>query len=145
MKITVWTRQNKKISYNLLMRINQMFLDINKYLIQLIEQWGYHAVSPQPVGMIDNTHIYSNWSQRHIAYAAGLGTFGVNNMLITDAGTCGLCVRRCPIHALDLKKPFDRNACASRLGLFEKRLGADACGKCTTQLPCTYHSPLKKL
>lgn len=155
---------------------NQMFLEINKHLIQLIGRWGFHAVSPQTVGMIDSTHIYSNWSQRHIAYAAGLGTFGVNNMLITEAGTCGrfyslitdlpvepdyplkeerclykrsgvcgLCVRRCPIQALALEKPFDRNACASRLEGFERRLGADVCGKCTVKLPCTYHNPAKGL
>ena len=31
----------------------------------------------------------SDWSQRHVAYIAGLGTFGINNMLITDKGCCG--------------------------------------------------------
>lgn len=39
--------------------------------------------------MVDKEHIYSNWSQRHVGYIAGLGTFGLNNMLITDQGTCG--------------------------------------------------------
>jgi epoxyqueuosine reductase len=28
----------------------------------------------------------SNWSQRHIAYAAGLGTFGMHDFLITEKG-----------------------------------------------------------
>lgn len=153
---------------------NRLFLELNTHLIRLIEGWGYRAVSPHPVGMIDGEHIYSNWSQRHIAYAAGLGTFGVNNMLITDVGTCGrfysiitnlpvesdhplteerclykragacgICVKQCPIHALDLTKPFDRNACASRLDGFDKRLGADVCGKCVVELPCTYQNPAK--
>ena len=31
----------------------------------------------------------SRWSQRHVAYIAGLGAFGKNNMLITDRGCCG--------------------------------------------------------
>ena len=106
---------------------NQMFVELNRSLAELFASWGYRAVSPDPVGMIDEEHIYSNWSQRHIAYAAGLGTFGMNNMLITEAGTCGLCVRRCPIHALTLKSGFDRVACQRHLADFEKRLGADVC------------------
>ena len=149
-----------------------MFVELNQSLEELFASWGYRAVSPDPVGMIDEEHIYSNWSQRHIAYAAGLGTFGMNNMLITEAGTCGrfyslitdypadtdgpvrkerclykrngscgLCVRRCPIHALTLKSGFDRVACQRHLADFEKRLGADVCGKCTLQLPCTYRIP----
>lgn len=155
---------------------NKLFLEINQHLIRLIERWGYQAVSPSPVGMIDDEHIYSNWSQRHVAFAAGLGTFGVNNMLITEAGTCGrlyslitnlpvepdqplseerclykrcetcgLCVKRCPIHALDLKESFDRAACAKRLDGFDKKFGADVCGKCVVNLPCTYQNPTKGL
>lgn len=151
-----------------------MFLDLNNHLTNLIEEWGYRAVSPSAVGTIDAKHIYSNWSQRHIAYSAGLGTFGINNMLITEAGTCGrfyslitnlpvepdhplvtehclykqngscgLCVKQCPIHALNLEKPFDRVACATRLDGFDKRFGADVCGKCVVGLPCTYENPAK--
>lgn len=59
-------------------------------------------------------------------------------------GSCGLCVRRCPIHALTLKSGFDRGACQRHLADFEKRLGADVCGKCTLQLPCTYRIPGRK-
>ena len=59
-------------------------------------------------------------------------------------GSCGLCVRRCPIHALTLESGFDRVACQRHLAEFEKRLGADVCGKCTLQLPCTYGIPGRK-
>ena len=31
----------------------------------------------------------STWSQRHIAYACGLGAFGLNNLLITEKGCAG--------------------------------------------------------
>lgn len=31
----------------------------------------------------------SNWSERHVAYAAGLGTFGLHRALITEKGTAG--------------------------------------------------------
>lgn len=151
---------------------NRLFVDLNQFLSQIFEKFGYQVATPHQVGMIDKTHIYSNWSQRHIAYAAGLGTFGINNMLITKEGTCGrfyslitnfpvekvspisqeyclykkdgscgLCVKRCPIHALSLNREFDRIACEEHLAEIETRLGADACGKCVTGLPCTYRIP----
>lgn len=152
---------------------NEMFLHINENLAEAVENLGYSAVSPNPVGMIDGEHIYSNWSQRHIAYAAGLGTFGINNMLITEKGTCGrfysiitdlpvkpdiplseerclykrtgscgMCVRKCPVNALDTERPFDRNRCALRLDGFCRLFGADVCGKCVVDLPCTCEIPL---
>ncbi|MCL2006879.1 MAG: hypothetical protein FWG77_02220 [Treponema sp.] len=46
-------------------------------------------------GKLPATHNYnkedliSNWSHRHIAYLAGIGTFGRNNMFITESGCCG--------------------------------------------------------
>ena len=70
---------------------NRMFLDINAELTREIEGWGCRAVTPGNIGTIGPERIYSNWSQRHIAYAAGLGTFGLNNMLITERGCCGRC------------------------------------------------------
>jgi epoxyqueuosine reductase QueG len=30
-----------------------------------------------------------NWSQRHVAKIAELGTFGIHNLLITEKGCCG--------------------------------------------------------
>ena len=32
----------------------------------------------------------SNWSERHIAYAAGLGTFGMSGLFITEMGVANL-------------------------------------------------------
>ena len=61
-----------------------------RYLVSLLEGWGYHAVAPElgkywkmirlPNGLA------SNWSQRHIAYAAGLGTFSLSDGFITSKG-----------------------------------------------------------
>ena len=34
-------------------------------------------------------HIASDWSERHAAYAAGLGTFGLTRALITEKGIAG--------------------------------------------------------
>lgn len=153
---------------------NAMFPKINDCLTTVINHLGYNAISPQNIGRIDDTHIYSNWSLRHIAYAAGLGTFGINNMLITDKGTCGrlfslitnlpvkpdqplseerclfkakgrcgLCVSRCPAHALHTKEVFDRVACAQHLKQYGIPMGASVCGKCVVGMPCTFQNPLK--
>ena len=74
----------------------------------------------------------SNWSERHVALAAGLGTFGISGGIITQKGMagrlasivtslylepsphdysgrldycilCGKCAANCPGHAIDLK------------------------------------------
>jgi len=39
------------------------------------------------------TDLQSNWSERHVAFIAGLGTFGLSRSLITPLGTAaGLAV-----------------------------------------------------
>ena len=35
--------------------------------------------------------MYSNWSERHIAYAAGLGTFSLSDGFITERGIAHRC------------------------------------------------------
>ena len=58
-------------------------------MIEFLQNAGYAAsVSPEATTFDRNT-LKSNWSQRHIARIAGLGTFGFNNMLITEVGCCG--------------------------------------------------------
>jgi len=68
---------------------NKMAAVLNKNLASIITEWGYNAAVPDNIGMISENLIKSRWSQRHIARAAGLGTFGLNNMLITEKGCCG--------------------------------------------------------
>lgn len=83
----------------------------------------------------------SNWSERHVAHAAGLGTFGISGGIITEKGmagrltsvitslylepsvhdyigrfdyciSCGKCADNCPGHAIDLSsKKKDHVAC----------------------------------
>ena len=57
--------------------------------IRFMQILGYSAIS----GMLSDIfniktgrHIYSNWSERHIAFAAGLGTFSLHEGLITKVG-----------------------------------------------------------
>ncbi len=67
---------------------------------ELIKQLSLHltevfAAAGEEVVTIPATHnwiedkLISNWSHRHVAYVAGLGRFGLNNMLITDKGCSG--------------------------------------------------------
>ncbi|WP_455537872.1 epoxyqueuosine reductase [Terrisporobacter sp.] len=68
---------------------NEMFTKINDYIIKKIEEMGYKAAVCKEAGNFDNHILKSKWSHRHIAKIAGLGTFGINNMLITEKGCCG--------------------------------------------------------
>jgi epoxyqueuosine reductase len=62
------------------------------HIISFLNERGLIAIAPENetsfyVKMIDPRIGYtSNWSQRHIAYAAGLGSFGLSDGLITEAG-----------------------------------------------------------
>lgn len=82
------------------------------------------AALPLSFASMDDETVTSRWSQRHVARIAGLGTFGLNNMLITEKGCCG----RYSSFITDLQAPADdvlrEEACLSR------RFGEDACGLC---------------
>jgi len=62
------------------------------HLIYFLGQKGWFAISPDSeagfykVTIDPRVGLASNWSQRHVAYAAGLGTFGLSDGLITDSG-----------------------------------------------------------
>lgn len=68
---------------------NALFRDMNEALIAYVKGQGYHAGIGVESTTFDREKLISYWSQRHIARLAGLGTFGINNMLITKAGCCG--------------------------------------------------------
>jgi epoxyqueuosine reductase QueG len=68
---------------------NAMFGQMNSHLIEIIEDGGYKAAIAPQSAVFDREKLISDWSFRHFARAAGLGTFGINNMLITKKGCCG--------------------------------------------------------
>ncbi|MEL7656677.1 MAG: epoxyqueuosine reductase [Bacillota bacterium] len=68
---------------------NAMFRKLNEYLIAELDHMGYEAAVSAEASTFDQNKLISNWSHRHFAKAAGLGTFGINNMLITKSGCCG--------------------------------------------------------
>jgi len=68
---------------------NTMFRLMNEFIVEELKGMGYEAAVPPEAFTFDQKKLVSNWSQRHFAKAAGLGTFGINNMLITKIGCCG--------------------------------------------------------
>ena len=154
-------------AYNL---TNTMISDISQYVAEMLTEMGYRAVSPTGI-VFDRELIVSNWSQRHIAYAAGLGTFGINNMLITNKGCCGRfgsvianipvepdCIaeeERCLYKKNGSCKKcvqncfsgaltvdgFDRKKCYEICMINDAKTGADVCGKCDIDIPCAFIAP----
>lgn len=70
---------------------DDFIMELRRHLVTWLQQQGYAAVAPllapeyqrfvdTPVGLA------SSWSERHVAYAAGLGTFSLNDGLITPRG-----------------------------------------------------------
>lgn len=63
------------------------FRDIVKH----IQGMGFKAVAPwlsDKFKVMRTDTLTSNWSERHMAYAAGAGTFGLSDGFITEKGTC---------------------------------------------------------
>ncbi len=68
---------------------NKLIYDINKYMQQKMEDLGFKATIIPATHNFNEEKLISDWSHRHVAYIAGLGKFGLNNMLITEKGCCG--------------------------------------------------------
>lgn len=69
---------------------------LRKYLVKKLEERAIHAISPvlSPSWQLIKSEKYqfaSTWSERHAAYASGLGTFGLCDGLITSKGKAMRC------------------------------------------------------
>lgn len=151
-----------------------MAAELCQHIAEKVRGMGYRAEVPTDAGTIlDGT--YSCWSQRHVARIAGLGGFGMNNMLITWSGCCGrffsvitdvpcdhdpyFSGERC-LYRIDGScglcmdvcpaqalgpDGFERVACADRCTENEVRVGYQICGKCMNGMPCTFRDPTARL
>ena len=155
----------------------QQFLNaLLAHLVQCVQEAGARCIAPSlseafRAGVPGN-RFTSNWSERHAAYACGLGTFGLSKSLITNRGTagrfgslvldvalppdvrdytglydyctrCGACVRNCPAHAITLAHGKSHAACAP----FVAQTGRTfppyyGCGKCQVAVPCEGQRPV---
>lgn len=68
---------------------NQLISEINKFLKNQLEKRNYKTALIAATNNFDKEKLISDWSHRHAAYIAGLGKFGLNNMLITEKGCSG--------------------------------------------------------
>ncbi|MFX1340010.1 MAG: hypothetical protein ACFFDK_15465 [Promethearchaeota archaeon] len=68
---------------------NEFKQETCRQIIKILEDKGYNGVAgllSKNFTIIMKGRFYSNWSERHSAFAAGLGTFSLHEALITDVG-----------------------------------------------------------
>lgn len=106
---------------------NAMMARLNEHIIDVVHKLGYEAKTAPEAAVFYRDEVMSHWSFRHLAYAAGLGTFGMNNMLITDRGCSGR--YNAIVTNLDVEpdQPKDEESC-----LFKKN---GTCGACMVKCP----------
>ena len=156
----------------------QLFIkELTLHIQKILRDSGYRSVAPSldPRYKMGNqaTEYTSNWSERHAAFACGLGTFGLSKGIITEKGMCGrlcsvitdldlpkdvrhyndvyeycimcgLCVKHCPVHAISLQEGKKHPPCDAFLDeVREKENPRYGCGKCQTSVPCESKIPMK--
>lgn len=71
-------------------------LQLREEVVRFLQDAGHRAVAPQLADDWQRVDVpgkgqASTWSERHAAYAAGLGTFSLNDGLITERGIAHRC------------------------------------------------------
>ena len=112
---------------------NAMMARLNEHIADFIHKLGYEAKTAPEAAVFYRDEVISHWSFRHLAYAAGLGTFGLNNMLITDKGCSGR--YNCLVTNIDVEtdEPKKEESC-----LYKKD---GTCGACMVKCPAGAISP----
>lgn len=106
---------------------------INNLLVKTVTEMGYKAVSPyleKDFQVYRNPAFGSTWSERHIAYAAGLGTFSINDAMITEKG---IAVRFTSVVTDLILEPSERKAENYMANCLFKATGK--CGVCIKRCP----------
>ena len=68
---------------------NRLISDVNEHMRNELESRGHRVALIPPTHNFDQQSLMSDWSHRHVAYVAGIGRFGVHNLLITEKGCTG--------------------------------------------------------
>ncbi len=139
---------------------------VREHLLSEFTNKGYSALSPALYSRIAQVRKRSNWSERHAAFIAGLGTFGLSKVLISAKGcagrygslivsqkieptlrsyhdiyeycnNCWQCIDRCPVGAIK-REGKDILICSNYNDTVIKPryVPRYGCGKCQTSVPC---------
>ena len=68
---------------------NRLIAGINERICSLLEHEGFRGTRLPATHNFDEEQLMSDWSHKHVAYIAGIGSFGRHHMLITNKGCCG--------------------------------------------------------
>ncbi len=68
---------------------NRLIAAICEHIKEFLEDDNNQVETTPATHNFDPKKLVSDWSHRHVGYIAGLGRFGVNNMIITAYGCCG--------------------------------------------------------
>lgn len=145
---------------------NSLLQTIGSRLAKKLQSLGIMAVQEPPTNSYDPIQLTARWSHKSSAVIAGIGTFGLNHLLITpsgtagrlgsividaeiaptkrptnsyclyyQAGTCKVCVEKCPTGALTAGS-FDRFRCNAYLDGKNVHELQQGCGMCSSG-PCS--------
>jgi epoxyqueuosine reductase QueG len=147
-----------------------------KALAKYLKEKGSKAtivpVSEERFTVYKEPKTYSNWSERHAAYAGGMGTFSLNRALITKKGMagrfcsvitdielapdkrdyseiydncimCGACVKSCPAGAINNRGKSHTTCTPFLEKIFTENTPRYGCGKCQAGMPCESTIPIK--
>jgi epoxyqueuosine reductase len=146
---------------------------LSRFLADKLAAAGYAAAIPAQDARFAVSSRRSNWSERHVAFIAGLGTLSLNCSIITAKGAagrlgsvitdlalepttraysdkyeycshCGACIRRCPPQAID-EAGKSHPVCSDYLDSILARFKPRyGCGKCQTGVPCEDRIPARR-
>jgi len=104
---------------------NKLIQQLGLYMTEILAELDEKVVTiPATHNWIEETLI-SNWSHRHVAYIAGVGRFGLNNMLITDKGCSGRIGSLIISASIEPDKRPEQEACLFKFD--------GSCKKCVTR------------
>lgn len=160
------------------------FLDaLTDRLADAVKDSGFSVVVPsrestrmkEAVTAADGTRLKftSGWSERHVAYICGMGTFGISGGLITKKGAagryisfvtdmpleadernyttpygyctfCGACAARCPAGAITMENGKDKAKCSAFVNSTKEKFSPlYGCARCQCGVPCANGAPKK--
>ena len=117
---------------------NALIGRIAAQVVDALTERGIAAGTVPATHNFDEETLHSGWSHKSVAVIAGLGSFGLHQMVI-----CLECVARCPASALGASEPLDKHRCHEHLHgvarAYEDLGLVDVCGKCAIG-PCSLGS-----